>query len=705
MLFIYVMAAFFLLLIRLAYLQFFVGGELQAKAEQLRTRNVQVEAKRGAIFDRNGKKLAVSISADSVYALPPAVKLSGQASQIAQQLAPILGLPAEQILQKITSDHSFQWLQRKLDFAKSEQVKKLDLPGIKLIAESQRFYPNDLLASHILGFAGVDNQGLDGIEKTHDQDLKGVPGEIVIEYDAQGRELPETVHSYNPPVDGNSLVLTIDETIQHFAERELDKIMASDATPKGATILVMKPQTGEILALANRPNYDPNHYAAFDPQTWRDIAVTNTYEPGSTFKIVTMSAAIEEGVVTPADRFYDPGYIVIGKNRIKCWRSYNPHGSESFAEGVQNSCNPVFVEIAQRLEAKQKGLFYKYINAFGMGKKTGIDLPGEAYGLMIKEKNLIPLDIGTISIGQSISVTPVQILTAACAVANGGMLMEPQIVREVVNQQNQVIKKFQPKPIRRVVSEQTAATVRSLLEGVVAEGTGRNAYIEGFRVGGKTGTAQKAGAGGYQAGKYIVSFLGMAPSNDPQVCMLVIIDEPQGPAIFGGTLAAPPFRAVMEDTLRYLGVVSQIPPTEKAEEKPVLVKKVHLPVLLNLSADQAKKVLAVAGFAAKTSGSGSVVTGQDPGGMALLPEGSTVKLIMGKPGKDGAAGLVTMPDLTGNRIFTVSAYLTAMGLKLSPSGTGTAQEQHPVPGTKVKPGTVISVKFAEAGSAAPVTGP
>lgn len=703
MLFIFVMAAFFLLLVRLAYLQFFMGSELQAKAEQSRTRNVQVEAKRGTIFDRNGKKMAVSISADSVYVLPEAVKLSGQAPQIAQQLAPVLGIPQDQLLKKITSDHSFQWLKRKLDFAKAEQVKKMDLPGIKLIAESQRFYPNDFLASHILGFSGVDNQGLDGVEKTHDQDLKGVPGEIIIEFDAQGRELPETLRRYNPPTDGNSLILTIDETIQHFAERELDKIMASDATPKGATILVMKPKTGEILAMANRPNYDANHYTDFDPQTWRNIAVTNSYEPGSTFKIITMAAAIEEGVVTPTDRFYDPGYILIGSKRIKCWRSYDPHGSQSFAEVVQNSCNPGFVEIAQRLENKEKGLFYKYINAFGLGKKTGIDLPGESSGLMIKEKNLIPLDIGTISIGQSISVTPLQILTAACAVANGGMLMEPQIVREVVDQNNQVVQKFQTKPIRRVVSEQTAATVRSLLEGVVAEGTGRNAYIEGFRVGGKTGTAQKAGPGGYQPGKYIVSFLGMAPANDPEVCMLVIIDEPHGAAIFGGTLAAPPFRAVMEDTLRYLGVVSQIPKTEKTAEIPTPIKMVHVPVLANLTPDQAKKVLSLTELEIKISGSGTVVTGQDPGGMSAVKAGSTVKIILGKPGKD--AGMVTLPDMTGKRIFAVSEYLAAMDLKLSPVGTGTAQEQNPVPGTKVKPGVVISVKFAEPETAAPVTGP
>jgi len=707
-LFMFAMAAFFFLLVRLAYLQFILGGELREKAVQLRTRNVEVDARRGAILDRNGKDLAVSISADSVYAMPAEIKLSGQAEQIAAQLAPVLGLPQEQVLAKLTADNTFQWLRRKLDVQKAEQIRKMDLPGIGLVAESQRYYPNGFLASHILGFAGVDNQGLDGIEKTWDTELKGVPGELVIEYDAQGRQLPETLHQYNPPQDGLSLVLTIDEAIQHFAERELDKIMASESKPIGATILVMKPATGEILALANRPGYDANHYAEFDPQTWRDIAVTNTYEPGSTFKIVTISAGIEEGVVTPADRFYDPGYILIGKNRIKCWRSYDPHGAQSFAEVVQNSCNPGFVEVAQRLEKKEKGLFYKYINAFGFGKKTGIDLPGEAAGLMIREDKLIPLDIGTISIGQSISVTPLQIVTAACAVANGGMLLEPQIVREVVDANQQVVQPFQVKPIRRVISQQTAATVRSLLEGVVAEGTGRNAYIEGFRVGGKTGTAQKAGPGGYQPGKYIVSFLGMAPVNDPQICALVVIDEPQGAAAFGGTLAAPPFRALMEDTLRYLGVVSQIPETaekDPAGDTAVQAEKITVPDLTHLSGWQAKNVLRLCGLQGKTSATGPVVVSQQPAPLTAAAVGGTVQLKLGKAAKDQTAGLLTVPDLTGKRIFLVGEVLAAMGLKLNPSGSGVALEQEPVPGSKVKAGTAVMVKFAEPGTAAPAVGP
>ncbi|MDD4752977.1 MAG: stage V sporulation protein D [Desulfitobacteriaceae bacterium] len=689
-------AVFFLLFIRLGYLMFVEGSELRLKAEQLRMREVPVAAKRGIIYDRNMKKLAVSISADSVYALPPEVKHSGKADEIAKKLAPILEISEDKLKEKITADRSFEWVKRKLDFEKAQQIRDLELPGIKIVEESQRFYPKDQLACHILGFAGLDNQGLEGIEVTRDADLKGIPGEIVIEYDARGRELPQAIHKFNSPVDGNSLVLTIDETIQYFAERELDKVMASPSKPKNATIIVMRPKTGEILALASRPGYDPNNYGSFASQNWRNIAVSNSYEPGSTFKIVTMSAALEEDVVDPDDRFYDPGYVVVGDRRIKCWRSYQPHGSQSFREVVQNSCNPGFVEVGMKLEEKEKGLFYKYINAFGFGTKTGLGLPGEASGLMIKEKNLKPINIATISIGQSISVTPLQILTAACAVSNGGVLMEPQIVKEVIDSNDNVIQDFTPKSVRRVISQETANLTCDILESVVAEGTGRNAYIEGYRVGGKTGTAQKAGPGGYMQGKYVASFIGIAPVNDPQIAALVVIDEPQGYPYYGGTLAAPIFKAVVEDSLRYLGVPSQYAEGEKEETAPQAVKKtVTVPEVINLSFEEAKKVLTLEGLKAEIKGEGPIVTQQTPGGMAKVEAGSTVLLRMGNNDASPAPGYVTVPDLTGKRIREVAELLGIMNLKLNSVGHGRVIEQEPIPGSKIKAGETVTVTFSD----------
>lgn len=699
-------AVFFLLLLRLAYLQFALGSELQLKAEQLRMREVPIAAKRGTIYDRNHKKLAVSISTDSIYALPPEVKYSGKAEEIAKQLAPILEISEEKLIEKITANRSFEWLKRKVNFENAQKIRELDLPGIKIVEESQRFYPKDTLAAHVLGFAGIDNQGLEGIEITHDADLKGIPGNIVVEYDARGRELPQAIHKYNPPVDGYSMVLTIDETIQYFAERELDKVMASTSKPKSATIIIMQPKTGEILALANRPAYDSNNYGDFDAQIWRNAAVSNTYEPGSTFKIITTAAALEEGVVTPEDRFYDPGYYEVGGHRIKCWRSYNPHGSESFREVMQNSCNPGFVEVGLRLENKEKGIFYKYIKAFGIGVKTGIELPGEASGIMINEKDLKPINIGTISIGQGIAVTPVQLITAVSAVANGGVLMEPQIVREVLDSDNKVVKSFQPKPVRRVISEQTAEIERDLLESVVSQGTGRNGYIPGYRVGGKTGTAQKPGPGGYQPGKYVASFMGIAPINNPEIVALVIIDEPQGYPNQGGQIAAPVFKAVAEDTLRYLGVVSQYTyEEENSGDIETEAKLVSVPEVVNLSLEEATKVLTLEGLKIETVGQGKVVTSQTPAGMAKVEEGSKVILNLGAGDQSLVPGMVTVPDLTGKRIREVAELLSAMGLKLDPEGHGKVVRQEPIPGTKIQAGQEVKVFFSEEEATAETLGP
>jgi len=695
-LFLGAIAVFFLLLLRLSYLQFVLGSDLRLKAEQLRMREIPVAAKRGTVYDRNGKKLAVSISADSVYASPPEVKHSGKAEVIARELAPILEMPEEQILKKITASRSFEWIKRKVDFEKTQKIRKLDFPGIKVVEESQRFYPKDSLASHVLGFAGVDNQGLEGIEVTRDKELKGIQGNIVIEYDARGQELPQAIHKYIPPVDGYSIVLTIDETIQYFAERELDKLMSGPSKPKSCSIIIMRPKTGELLALANRPNYDSNNYGDYDPQTWRDIAISNAYEPGSTFKIITIAAALEEGVVSPEDRFYDPGYIIVGGRRIKCWRSYNPHGSQTFREVVQNSCNPGFVEVGLRLENKKSGTFYKYIKAFGFGEKTGIDLPGEAAGIMIKEKDLKPINIATIAIGQSIAVTPLQLVTAVSAVANGGVLMEPQIVREVIDVNNNLIKGFEPKPVRRIISEQTAAVEREILESVVSQGTGRTAYIPGYRVGGKTGTAQKPGPGGYQPGKYVASFIGMAPVDDPEIVALVVIDEPQGYPYYGGQLAAPIFKSVVEDSLRYLGVVTQFrPEDEQSGDQKMAEQKVVVPEVINLSPGEAAKVLRLEGLKPEIQGNGPIVTGQTPGGMARVEAGSAVLLKTGTSEQSPVPGFVTVPDLTGKRIGEVAELLGLMGLKMNPEGRGKVIQQEPVPGFKAKTGDTVKVIFSE----------
>lgn len=690
-------ACFLAVIFRLGWLQFVKGNELQAKAESLRIREKPVAASRGDILDRNGNKLAVSISADSIAVSPPEIK-ADEAEDVAKFLSETLELDYDTVYKKISSGRSFEWIKRKVDFASSEKIQEKDFKGVSIIQETQRFYPEGQLAANVLGFAGIDNQGLDGIEISMDEILKGKDGSTVAEYDAKSREIPQAVHRYNSPVDGYNVSLTIDETIQYFCERELDALMAQENKPKGAVAVVMRPKTGEILAMASRPTYDPNNYGKYETIDYRNKAVTDTYEPGSTFKILVSAAAMEEGLVTPDERFYDPGYIKVGKERIKCWRHYRPHGSQSFTEVVQNSCNPGFVEIGLRLEKKEKGLLYKYLRAFGIGSTTGIRLPGEAAGIMTQEENLRDINIATISIGQGIAVTPLQLVTAVSAVANGGVLMAPQVVREITDDEGNVITPFTPKEIRRVVSKQTAETMCEILETVVSQGTGRTGYVEGYRVGGKTGTAQKAGKGGYMDGKYVASFIGLAPINNPELVILVAVDEPSGSATGGGAVAGPIFQKIMEDSLHYLGIPSQLSeggqPSGAGNGKEDVVKQVIVPDVVNLPQAEAEKVLKIAGLTSAVEGSGSVVIKQTPAGFSKVDQGAKVVLRLGDV-VEGQQGFVTIPDLTGKRLHDAADMLAAMGLTMQSDGSGLVTEQDPIPGTKVKSGTVVKITFEE----------
>lgn len=693
-LFLFLAAVLFLLLGRIGYIQFVRGDELQKKALDNRLREVPVESKRGAIFDRNNNSLAESVSADSVGAFPPQIKKAGNAEKVARELSKILGMKEADIYKKITQNSSFVWIKRKIpDFEKGKKIKDLALAGVEIFEESQRFYPNKGLACHVLGFAGIDNQGLEGIETTYNEQLSGIPGSIVIEFDANGRELPQAVHRYLPPEDGNSIVLTLDETIQYLVERELDQLMSGSVKPKAATIIVMNVKTGEILALGNRPGFDPNNYKEYPENTWRNVAVSNSYEPGSTFKIITAAAALEENIIKQGERFYDPGYIRVGSERINCW-DRTGHGSQTFEEGLENSCNPVLATVGLRLWKKDKGLFYRYIRGLGFGEKTGVGLPGEATGMLIPEKQLKEINIATISIGQGIAVTPIQMITGISAVANGGHLMEPRLVKEIRDQKGNTLEKMEPKEIRQVVSEPVSKELCLMLENVVSKGTGSNAYIEGYRVAGKTGTAQKAGPRGYMPGKYVASFAGFAPANDPLIACIVVVDEPSGYPIYGGTLAAPVFRRIVEDSLHYLGVPRQDTKnnSEDSGKAPQEEQQdVTVPNVSGKSLEEAKRLLANAGLKTMLEGSGTQVLSQLPKSGAIVKEGTGVILYVGGKTSD----YVPVPDLAGKRIFEVAQQLEGLGLKLNSSGSGEAAGQQPAAGTKVKKGSTVNVQFNE----------
>ncbi len=676
-----------LLIGRLAWIQFVRGDYLREMAERNRMDDIPVPAKRGTIYDRNGVELVESISSNSICAFPPEVKRSDP-EKTATELARILGIKYEDVYRKVTSKNGFEYLKRKVDDPKViEEVRKLDLTGIDIVEESRRSYPKGEFASHILGFVGTDNIGLDGLEMKLDKELSGIRGRIITEKDAKGRDIPGASHYYQPPVPGSDVYLTIDQTIQYFVERELNNIVAQ-YKPRGATVIVMDPKTGDILAMANRPDFDPGQYGKSPAENRRNLAIQLNYEPGSTFKVVTASSALDEGVVTPEKRFYDPGFAVVGDRKVKCWKYPQAHGAQSFTEVVENSCNPGFVQVGLDLGVDR---FYKYINAFGFGRRTGIVLPGEASGIVIPQKKVTPINLATISIGQSISVTPIQLITAISAVANDGVLMKPHLVKQIKDNKGN-IKQIKPEPVRQIISKATARQLAGILERVVTNGTGYNAYLEGYRIAGKTGTAQKAGVGGYSQGKYVASFAGFAPSDDPKIAMLVVIDEPQGGAYYGGQLAAPVFKSLAKDILRYLNV----PPELSGEEIKNRTDKaeVLVPDVVNTSLDDAQRIMNEAGLETRVEGEGAWVVNQQPKGGAKFPAGTQVIIYLGNQARGApSAQEVTVPDLTGMTMREAGQLLGRLGLKLDPQGTGIATEQKTAPGVKLRAGSTVTVIF------------
>ncbi len=695
---------FVAVVIKLFVIQFIQGDFLQQQAEERRTRDLVVSASRGTVFDRNGNKLAISITSDSLAALPASVAEGAAAAaeagtanytaDTARYLSELLGLDYDKVYGKLTANTTFEWIKRKVDFDLAAEIDAKieagELPGIQLVEESQRYYPQGTLAAHVLGFAGIDNQGLEGVEIALDQWLQGEDGRIIGQYDAKEHAIPYLNDTYIPPVDGCEVYLTLDENIQYFCERELEALMNSETPPKRAGIIVMNPKNGDILALACSEPFDPNHWEDYESSSWRNFLISDSYEPGSTFKIVTAATALEEGTVDLNSSFYDPGYINVAGAQIHCWASV-PHGSQDLAAAVKNSCNPAFVQIGQSIEAKEKGLFYKYIKAFNFGSQTGVDLPGEATGILQAPENVNAVEIATISIGQGIAVTPIQMVTAASAVANGGQLLRPQIVEKVVRD-GKTVYEGEADIERRIISADTAATLRELLVGVVRDGSGKNAAVSGYHIAGKTGTAQKAEGGVYVPGRYVASFVGMAPADDPELVCLVIVDEPSG-VFYGSQVAAPIFKAVVSDALRYLGVApSYTSPDSTGEDAGIVVQ---VPNVVNLDLDSAVNALHASGFSVEVVGDGLLVSSQYPAGLSMADSGSTVALHTGGVAQTESGVQVTVPDLRGKRFAEIASLMSQLGLGLMADGNGVAYAQEPAAGTLVDGGSVVTVKFNE----------
>ena len=624
---------------RLGWLQVVKHAELAALAERQYSRTVVLQAQRGPIVDRQGAALATSSPAESLFAQPRAV---GDPVRVAARLSRLLGMPEREIHAQLTSGRPFVWLRRKLPPATAAAVKALHEPGLGFLPEPLRLYPNRELAAHVIGFDGVDG-GLEGIERAFNDTLAGTPGKAVVGRDALGREVV-TEATLQAPAPGRGVMLTLDRTIQYLAEREIDAAWRRTQA-KGAMAVVMDPRTGDVLAMAIRPTFNPNTFLDVPSKdVWRNRAVTDPFEPGSTFKVILAAAALEEGVVRPDDRIWaENGQITIARTTIHDWKKY---GWLTFGEVLQNSSNVGSIKVGLTLGSER---YYRYMTAFGFGAPTGVGLAGESRGLLREPKKWSMLSLPTMSIGQEVSVTVLQMVAAFGAIANEGVLMQPRLVRSLFDADGREMRRFEPQPVRQVVSPETARTLTRMMTQVVAQGTGHNAAIAGYEVAGKTGTAQKLDpvTRRYSRNPGVLSFVGFAPADAPRLVMLVMLDEPKNEK-WGSEAAAPMFSAIGGEVLRYLDV----PPSDAA------------PL--------------------------AIVTGD--GGPARVRTAAAPAL----PEPAIGDGAVVMPELRGRTLRQALATLAPLNVAVHLDGRGRVVEQSPAPGAPVEAETRVRLTLVGA---------
>lgn len=544
---------------RLVYLMVFDAEYYQKRAEDLHKRERKIKAARGEIVDRNGVVLATNKTVCTISVIHSQIK---EPERVTEILAKELEMDQAEVRKRVEKVSSMEKVKTNVEKEVGDKIREYNLDGVKVDEDYKRYYPYDSLASKVLGFTGGDNQGIIGLEVKYEETLKGSNGTILTTTDARGIELDAVAEGRIEPVAGKTLEISMDYNIQKYCEQAAEKVMR-EKQADGVSILLMNPQNGEILSMVNVPEFNLND--PFELNTgeelegeklqdalnamWRNRCINDTYEPGSTFKIITSAACLEEGVVTPEDTFSCPGYRMVEDRRIRCHK-VGGHGSETFVQGIQNSCNPVFIDIGLRLGAER---FYDYFQQFGLLDLTGIDLPGEAGTIMHQVENIGLVELATISSGQSFQVTPVQMAVTVSSIINGGRRVTPHFGKAVLDREGNVLETLSYEERSGVVSEKTSKTMQTLLEGVVANGSGKNAYIEGYSIGGKTATSQTLPR---SANKYISSFIGFAPAEDPQVLGMVVIHNPQG-IYYGGTIAAPVLRSIFDNVLPYLGIEKQ----------------------------------------------------------------------------------------------------------------------------------------------------
>ena len=719
-------AGFLAVIINLLIIQIVKGNHYKEKALQNQLSDTVVEAQRGTIYDSNMNVLVQSATVWKIFVDPVSIKSEDEkreadvVDELATNLAKILQLKKEDVVKACKKESRYEVIKENVEYDMKQSLldyttKNKFTSCVGIETSTKRFYSSSSFASTVLGFVGSDGQGIEGIESYYDDTLTGTAGRIVTAKNAQSGSMPNNYESVIDATDGSSIVLTIDDVLQYSLEKNLEQAK-ENASAKYTYGVVMDVNTGAILAMSNKPDFDSDEpWKIKDKKTskevkaitdkkeraqaesdaliaqWRNRTISDTYEPGSVFKIITAAAALEEGVVKPEDTYYDSGSIEVEDRTYHC-QLRTGHGLETFSQGLQNSCNPWFISVGQKLGVHN---FYKYFEAFGFTDKTNVDLPGEAVpsaGVTYhKEEEMGRVELASESFGQSFQVSPIQMITAVCAAANGGKLMQPYIVKEVRDAQGNVTSTTQPKIKRQVISESTSKTLSLMLEEVVKYGTGKNAYVAGYRVAGKTGTSEKLGTLNDDTGKkYVTSFVAFAPANDPKVAVLIAVDEPQGGNIGGGTNAAPSVAAVIEEAMKYYNVQPQY--TEDEMQK---LEKVT-PNVTGMSVEKAKSLMSKNNLECIVIGDGKEVVGQSPAADRSIPGGGTVVIYTEKNYK---AKTVKVPDFVGLSVSEVNTLAAESGLNIRFSGNNlessnvTAYRQSSPKDSEVEQGSVITVFF------------
>lgn len=706
---------FSILAVRLFKLQLIDGDFYQSKAQRQQLTVTKIPAHRGTIFDCNMKVLAESATVWDVSLAPAYLKKGDTATRelIADHLSVILNMDKQAILDKLQKNTSYEVIAKKVEKPTADVIRQFKtdygITCIGLAEDTRRYYPYGNFASQLLGFVGTDNQGLSGVESYYDSTLKGTPGKVVSAKNATGTDMPYDFEDTIPAKSGTNLVLTIDQVVQQYLEKNIQQAKVENNVGNRVTAIAMDVNTGGILGMATTSGFDPNTpYEITDPDTlnmlstlsgnelkvatknaqaamWRNKAITDPYEPGSTFKVITSAAALDAHAVKADDSFFCGGSMTVGGRTIHCWKTTG-HGSQTFIEGLENSCNVVFMTVGARLGSAN---FYKYFSSFGLTQKTGIDLPGEAGSITHPESDLGTVQLAVSSFGQSFKITPIELITAVSAVANGGKLVQPHVVKEMVDDSGKVVKNYDTVTKRQVVSPEIAKELCLMLEKEVTDGTGQNAYVAGYRVAGKTGTSQKLDKDGGKSLR-IASFVGFAPADNPKVAVLMLMDEPHASNNYGGVIAAPVVGSIMSEILPYLNIKTQYTPQEQAD------MDIKAPDLSGKTIKEAQNELFNLGLKELVKGNGETVTGQVPAKGESIPKGGTVILYCGSAQVEQSVTVPNFANLSPEQVNVAAAQagINVRYFGTPQTGTGIkAYEQDIGPGSNVPPGTVVTVKF------------